>query len=149
MKAVIQRVSKAEVRVDGKVTGKISKGLLVLLGVHLSDSEQDVDWMVKKIANLRIFQDENDKMNLSTLNVKGEILVVSQFTLYGDAQKGNRPSFIESAKPDISEPLYESFCFKMSETIGKQVQKGIFGAMMEVDFINDGPVTIILESKKQ
>ncbi len=148
MKAVIQRVSKAEVRVDGNITGKITKGLLILLGVHVSDSEQDVDWMVKKIANLRIFQDENDKMNLSTLDVKGEILVVSQFTLYGDAQKGNRPSFIGSAKPDISEPLYESFCFKMSETIGKQFQKGIFGAMMEVDFINDGPVTIILESKK-
>lgn len=148
MKAVIQRVSKAEVRVEGSATGKISKGLLILLGIHVSDTEQDVEWMVKKIVNLRIFQDNEEKMNLSILDINGEILVVSQFTLYGDAQKGNRPSFIESAKPEISEPLYESFCYKMSELLGKQVQKGIFGAMMEVDLINDGPVTIILESKK-
>lgn len=148
MKAVIQRVTKAEVRVEGQITGKIDNGLMVLLGVHISDSEDDAVWLAKKIVNCRIFEDDQQKMNLSCIDVSGDILVVSQFTLYGDSSKGNRPSFIESAKPEISEPLYERFCFEVSQLLGRSVQKGIFGAMMEVDFVNHGPVTIIIESKK-
>lgn len=148
MKAIIQRVTKAEVRVDGQITGKISNGLMVLLGVHVSDSENDAVWLAKKVVNCRIFEDDQQKMNLSCIDIGGDILVVSQFTLYCDASKGNRPSFIESARPEISEPLYERFCFEISELLGRPVQKGIFGAMMEVEFINHGPVTIIIESKK-
>lgn len=146
MRTVVQRVSSASVTVDGNVIGKINKGFLVLLGIKSTDTKLDVDYMVKKVINLRIFRDENDKMNLSLKNVNGELLIVSQFTLYGDASGGNRPSFIEAAKPDIAIPLYEYFISECKKQISV-VQTGEFGADMKVELLNDGPVTIIMESK--
>lgn len=146
MRTVVQRVSSASVTVDGNVIGKINKGFLVLLGIKSTDTKQDVDYMVKKVINLRIFRDENDKMNLSLKDVNGELLIVSQFTLYGDASGGNRPSFIEAAKPDIAIPLYEYFISECKKQINV-VQTGEFGADMKVELLNDGPVTIIMESK--
>jgi len=145
MRAVIQRVKNAEVKIDGKIVGKIGKGLLVLLAVHQDDTEDKIEKMATKIINLRIFADEEDKMNLSVKDVGGEILVVSQFTLYGDISKGNRPSFIESAKPDKAVPYYEKFVEKI-KTSGLKTATGKFGAMMEVSLTNDGPVTIVVES---
>jgi D-tyrosyl-tRNA(Tyr) deacylase len=146
MRTVVQRVSSASVTVDGNVIGKINKGFLVLLGIKSTDTKQDVDYMVKKVINLRIFRDENDKMNLSLKDVNGELLIVSQFTLYGDASGGNRPSFIEAGKPDIAIPLYEYFISECKKQISV-VQTGKFGADMRVELLNDGPVTIIMESK--
>lgn len=146
MRTVVQRVSSASVTVDGNVIGKINKGFLVLLGIKSTDTKQDVDYMVKKVINLRIFRDENDKMNLSLKDVNGELLIVSQFTLYGDASGGNRPSFIEAGKPDIAIPLYEYFVSECRKKINL-VQTGEFGADMKVELLNDGPVTIIMESK--
>ena len=146
MRTVVQRVSSASVTVDGNVIGKINKGFLVLLGIKSTDTKLDVDYMVKKVINLRIFRDENDKMNLSLKNVNGELLIVSQFTLYGDASGGNRPSFIEAGKPDIAIPLYEYFISECKKQISV-VQTGEFGADMKVELLNDGPVTIIMESK--
>lgn len=146
MRTVVQRVSSASVTVDGNVIGKINKGFLVLLGIKSTDTKQDVDYMVKKVINLRIFRDENDKMNLSLKDVNGELLIVSQFTLYGDASGGNRPSFIEAGKPDIAIPLYEYFISECKKQISV-VQTGEFGADMKVELLNDGPVTIIMESK--
>ena len=146
MKAIIQRVTSASVTVDKNVSGKINAGFLVLLVIKSTDTKQDVDYMVKKIINLRIFRDEKDKMNLSLKDVNGELLIVSQFTLYGNASGGNRPSFIEAAKPEIAIPLYEYFISECKKQI-KIVQTGKFGADMKVDLLNDGPVTIILESK--
>lgn len=146
MRTVVQRVSSASVTVDGNVIGKINKGFLVLLGIKSTDTKQDVDYMVKKVINLRIFRDENDKMNLSLKDVNGELLIVSQFTLYGDASGGNRPSFIEASKPDIAIPLYEYFISECKKQISV-VQTGEFGADMKVELLNDGPVTIIMESK--
>lgn len=146
MRTVVQRVSYASVTVDGNVIGKINKGFLVLLGIKSTDTKQDVDYMVKKVINLRIFRDENDKMNLSLKDVNGELLIVSQFTLYGDASGGNRPSFIEAGKPDIAIPLYEYFISECKKQINI-VQTGKFGADMKVELLNDGPVTIIMESK--
>ena len=146
MRTVVQRVSSASVTVDGNVIGKINKGFLVLLGIASTDTKQDVDYMVKKVINLRIFRDENDKMNLSLKDVNGELLIVSQFTLYGDASGGNRPSFIDAAKPDIAIPLYEYFVSECRKKINL-VQTGEFGADMKVELLNDGPVTIIMESK--
>lgn len=146
MRTVVQRVSSASVTVDGNVIGKINKGFLVLLGIKSTDTKQDVDYMVKKVINLRIFRDENDKMNLSLKDVNGELLIVSQFTLYGDASSGNRPSFIDAAKPDIAIPLYEYFVSECRKKINL-VQTGEFGADMKVELLNDGPVTIIMESK--
>lgn len=144
MKAVIQRVKNADVKVDGKTTGEIGQGLLILLGVGPEDNEKIADEMVQKICKLRIFTDENDKMNLSVKDIDGEILVVSQFTLYADCQKGNRPSFINAAHPDKAEQLYEYFKEQCKKEV-KNVQCGIFGADMKVSLLNDGPVTIILE----
>ena len=144
MKAVIQRVKYAQVEVDKKVVGKINEGFLILLGVAPDDTKEKADAMVKKITKLRIFEDENEKMNLSLQNIKGELLVVSQFTLYADCSGGNRPSFINAAKPDLANELYEYFVEKCKEII-PVVQTGIFGAHMEVSLLNNGPVTIELE----
>ncbi|MCF8068503.1 MAG: D-tyrosyl-tRNA(Tyr) deacylase [Desulfobacterales bacterium] len=145
MKAVIQRVSESSVTVDGKVTGVIGKGLLVLLGVGTDDTSKDADFLVNKIVNLRIFEDENKKMNLSLVDIGGEMLVVSQFTLLGDCHKGRRPSFIKAARPETASELYEYFVEK-SKAQGIKVETGIFQAMMDVSLINDGPVTLIVES---
>jgi D-tyrosyl-tRNA(Tyr) deacylase len=144
MRAVVQRVSRAKVEIDGDVSGEITKGILLLLGIHESDTEKELEWMVNKISKLRIFEDEEGKMNHSLLDVSGEILVVSQFTLYGDARKGTRPSFIEAGKPDMAEPLYER-SLELFEAKGIHTQSGEFGAMMDVSLTNDGPVTIILD----
>ncbi len=143
MKLVVQRVTKAEVKVDGKTTGKIDTGYLVLLGITHTDTKEIADYLVNKLINLRVFEDENEKMNLNIKNVNGKLLIVSQFTLYADSSHGNRPSFTEAAKPDMANELYEYFCDKCSETV--PVEKGIFGADMKVELLNDGPVTIILE----
>ena len=146
MRVVVQRVKHASVTINGTVNGKINIGFLVLLGVQSTDSEQDVDYLVKKVTNLRIFSDENDKMNLSLKDVNGELLIVSQFTLYANCKEGNRPSFVEAAKPDIAIPLYEYFVSECKKII-PVVETGIFGADMKVDLLNDGPVTIIMDSK--
>lgn len=146
MRVVVQRVKHASVTINGTVNGKINNGFLVLLGIQSTDSEQDVDYLVKKVTNLRIFSDENDKMNLSLKDVNGELLIVSQFTLYANCKEGNRPSFVEAAKPDIAIPLYEYFVSKCKKIISV-VETGIFGADMKVDLLNDGPVTIIMDSK--
>lgn len=144
MKIVVQRVSKAQVEVEGKIVGKIEKGFLVLLGVTHGDTKEQADYIVKKLCNLRIFTDENGKMNLSLKDVGGELLIVSQFTLYADTSSGNRPSFINAAKPEEANELYEYVC-KECEKKGIKVEKGIFGAHMKVSLLNDGPVTIIIE----
>ena len=146
MRVVVQRVKHASVTINGTVNGKINNGFLVLLGVQSTDSEQDVDYLVKKVTNLRIFSDENDKMNLSLKDVNGELLIVSQFTLYANCKEGNRPSFVEAAKPDVAIPLYEYFVSEFKKII-PVVETGIFGADMKVDLLNDGPVTIIMDSK--
>ncbi len=145
MKLVVQRVKKAKVTVAGKVVGKINEGFLVLLGVNHTDSEKTADYLVKKLCNLRIFKDENDKMNLNIKQVKGSLLIVSQFTLYANCKEGNRPSFIDAAKPDKANKLYEYFCNKCKEN-EIEVETGEFGANMQVELTNDGPVTIILEN---
>ena len=145
MRAVIQRVSKARVSVDGRSVGKIGKGLLVLLAAAHEDGPEQVRWMSEKISGLRIFADENDKMNLSLLQIGGEMLIVSQFTLYGDCRKGKRPSFTGSARPDEAEKLYEAF-IEAIRSQGIPTQQGVFGAMMDVELVNDGPVTLILDS---
>ncbi len=144
MKLVVQRVKKAEVKVDGNIIGKIDKGFLVLIGIKVGDTKEQADYLVKKLCNLRVFSDENDKMNLSIKDVKGKLLIVPQFTLYGDCSQGNRPSCIEAARPEEANPLYEYFC-NQCELNNIEVQKGIFGADMKVELINDGPVTIIIQ----
>ena len=144
MKLVVQRVNSAKVEVNGKIVGAITKGFLVLLGVTHNDTKEIADYLVKKLCNLRVFEDESGKMNLSLKDVNGELLIVSQFTLYADCSSGNRPSFINAAKPDKANELYEYFCEKCKEN-NLKVQKGIFGADMKVSLLNDGPVTIILE----
>ncbi|MBR5714323.1 MAG: D-tyrosyl-tRNA(Tyr) deacylase [Clostridia bacterium] len=146
MRAVVQRVSSAGVSINGEEKARISKGFLVLLGVHVSDEKADADHIVKKISGLRVFEDENGKMNLSLAEVGGELLIVSQFTLYGDARHGNRPSFIEAALPDKAVPLYEYTVDALRERF--TVKTGEFGADMQVQLVNDGPVTILLDSKK-
>ena len=145
MRVVVQRVKHASVTINGTVNGKINNGFLVLLGVQSTDSEQDVDYLVKKVTNLRIFSDENDKMNLSLKDVNGELLIVSQFTLYANCKEGNRPSFVEAAKPDVAIPLYEYFVSECKKII-PVVETGIFGADMKVELLNDGPFTVILDS---
>jgi D-tyrosyl-tRNA(Tyr) deacylase len=147
MRSVVQRVSSSSVTVDGDVIGKIDKGLMVLLGVTHDDTSKDVDYMIDKILNLRIFEDEDDKMNLSLKDIDGELLVVSQFTLYGDCRKGRRPSFTNAAKPDLADKLYEEFIAK-AKSQELNVGTGQFGAHMMVDLTNDGPVTILLDSSK-
>ena len=144
MRIVIQRVNKAKVEVKEQVVGKIEKGFLVLLGVTHTDTKQQADYLVKKLCNLRVFTDENGKMNLGLKDVAGELLIVSQFTLYSDCTNGNRPSFIEAAKPEQAEELYEYFCSECEKNNIK-VKKGIFGADMQVSLVNDGPVTIVIE----
>lgn len=147
MRTIVQRVKEASVKVNDQLVGSIGKGLLVFLGVGTEDNESDLDYMVNKVLGLRIFQDENDKMNLSLEDIEGDIIVISQFTLYGDVRKGKRPSFTASAAPEMGEFYYEKFIDKCREK-GVNVETGIFGADMEVHLINDGPVTIMLDSKK-
>ena len=149
MRAIVQRVSEGGVFIkDKNYSAKIGKGMVILLGIKTGDNEDEVNFVADKCSNLRIFEDENEKMNLSIQDINGEALIISQFTLYGDARKGNRPSFIEAARPEEAIPLYEKFIVRVKQNLGEsKVKTGIFGAMMEVKIINDGPVTIIVESK--
>jgi D-aminoacyl-tRNA deacylase len=145
MIALVQRVSEASVTVDGAVTGAIGSGMLILLGVHENDTVAEIAWLVRKCANLRIFPDDEGRMNRSICDAGGDALVVSQFTLYGDTRKGNRPSYTRSAGPPVAEPLYERFIAELSREMGRPVASGVFGAMMDVRLINDGPVTLWIE----
>ncbi|MFV5702955.1 D-aminoacyl-tRNA deacylase [Flavobacterium sp. XS2P12] len=149
MKVVIQRVSSASVTIDEKVVAHIQKGLLVLVGIEDSDTQEDSNWLVGKIANLRIFGDENQVMNLSVKDINGDIIVVSQFTLHASTKKGNRPSYIKASKPEVAIPLYENFVKRLEIELGKKVQTGVFGADMKVLLLNDGPVTIQIDSKNR
>ncbi len=149
MRVVIQRVSSASVRVDGKIISEMERGLLILLGIEEADDREDVDWLVKKISQLRIFDDAGGVMNLSVTDVKGEAIVVSQFTLHASTKKGNRPSYIRAARPETAVPLYEQFVSSLGKNMGKPVGTGIFGAHMEVSLVNDGPVTILIDSKNK
>lgn len=147
MRILIQRVKKSSVEIDGKIVAQIEQGLLVFVGICDDDNDFDVEYLTSKLVNLRIFDDENGVMNLSVKDIDGEILVVSQFTLYASTKKGNRPSYILAAKPEISVPLYEKFCNEMSKKLDKKNQSGVFGADMQVSLVNDGPVTIYIDSK--
>ena len=149
MRVVIQRVSKASVQVDSNLISSISEGLLVLLGIENNDTNDDINWLIKKIANLRVFSDKNNKMNYSVRDVNGDIIVVSQFTLYAKTKKGNRPSYINAAKTEIAIPLYQKFINDLSLETGSNVYSGEFGADMQVALTNDGPVTIIIDSKNK
>lgn len=149
MKVVIQRVLEAFVTIDGKIVSQIQKGLLILVGVENEDSIEDIQWLSKKVANLRIFNDENEVMNKSLIDIDGDAIVVSQFTLQASTKKGNRPSYLKAAKSEISIPLYEQFVTQVEQDLGKKVGTGKFGADMKVALINDGPVTIIIDSKNK
>jgi len=149
MKSVIQRVSKASVTIEGKVVSEIKNGLLILLGIEPADTEEDIEWLSKKIANLRIFNDEKGVMNNSLIDEKGDAIIVSQFTLHANTKKGNRPSYINAAKPEIAIPLYKQFIANFEMQIGKKVGTGEFGADMKVELLNEGPVTIIIDSKNR
>lgn len=149
MRAVIQRVSKASVTINQQVYSRISTGFLVLLGIENDDTHEDIEWLAGKIARLRVFNDENGQMNLSLADVSGEILVISQFTLHASTKKGNRPSFIRAAKPDMAIPMYEKFVKKMEEIASCPVVTGEFGADMKVELLNDGPVTIVMDTKNK
>ena len=149
MKTVIQRVSSASVTIDAKIVAEIQTGLLVLIGIEDADNQEDINWLCQKIANLRIFGDENDVMNLSVKDIDGDVIVVSQFTLQASTKKGNRPSYIKAAKPEVAIPLYEQFVQQLETELGKKVQTGIFGADMKVLLLNDGPVTILIDSKNK
>ena len=149
MRAVIQRVSEASVTIEGNINGSIKLGLLVLLGIEEIDTEKDIDWLVRKISSMRIFSDDDGKMNHSIQDIKGSFLVISQFTLHASTKKGNRPSFIKAARPDQAIPLYENFCQSLSDFSGLSVATGIFGADMKVHLLNDGPVTIIIDSQRK
>ena len=149
MKTVTQRVQYASVTIDGQVKSKIGKGLLILVGIEDRDTQEDIEWLAKKITNLRIFDDENGVMNRSCIEVEGEILVVSQLTLQASTKKGNRPSYIKASKPDVAIPMYEAFCEEVGLQLGKPVQTGTFGADMKVELLNDGPVTILIDSQNK
>jgi len=149
MKAVLQRVTHASVVVEGQQVAAIGQGLLILLGIEEADTQEDIDWLAAKIINLRIFNDSDNVMNLSVKDVEGEVITVSQFTLHASTKKGNRPSYIKAARPDISIPLYESFVKTFEKLFGKEVQTGKFGADMKVSLLNDGPVTIIIDTKEK
>jgi D-tyrosyl-tRNA(Tyr) deacylase len=147
MRILVQRVTKASVTINNTIKSKIGKGMLIFVGIEESDNKDDIEWLTNKIVNLRIFDDENGVMNKPAIETNAEMLVVSQFTLHASTKKGNRPSYIKAAKPDISIPLYEKFCNVLSDKMGKPVQTGEFGADMKVELINDGPVTIWIDSK--
>ena len=149
MKTVTQRVQYASVTIDGQVKSKIGKGLLILVGIEDRDTQEDIEWLAKKITNLRIFDDEYGVMNRSCIEVEGEILVVSQFTLQASTKKGNRPSYIKASKPDVAIPMYEAFCEEVVLQVGQPVQTGTFGADMKVELLNDGPVTILIDSQNK
>ncbi|PXY40126.1 D-tyrosyl-tRNA(Tyr) deacylase [Flavobacterium cheongpyeongense] len=149
MKVVLQRVSQASVTVDSKIVADIKKGLLVLVGIEDADTQEDIDWLVGKIIKMRIFGDENDVMNCSVQDIKGDIIVVSQFTLHASTKKGNRPSYIKASKPEFAIPMYESFVKTLEKEFNKKIQTGIFGADMKVSLLNDGPVTILIDSKNR
>lgn len=149
MRVVLQRVTTASVTVENKVVAKINKGLLVLLGITINDTQEDINWLVKKIINLRIFSDADQKMNYSIKDVSGDIIVVSQFTLFASAKKGNSPSFTKSARPEIAIPLYQSFIKTLQNSFPKKIQTGKFGSDMQVTLVNDGPVTVIIDSKNK
>ncbi len=149
MKAVIQRVSQASVTIDNEIVSEIKNGLLILVGIEDADAIEDITWLTSKIINLRIFGDQNDVMNLSVKDIDGDIIIVSQFTLHASTKKGNRPSYIKAAKPEVAIPLYEKFIFLMESEFGKKIQTGKFGADMKVSLINDGPVTIIIDTKNK
>ncbi|MEA5425171.1 D-aminoacyl-tRNA deacylase [Arcicella lustrica] len=149
MIAVIQRVSEASVKIEDKIKGSIQKGFLILLGITHDDTLEDVEWLSKKIIGMRVFSDEESKMNLDLKSVNGDILLISQFTLHASTKKGNRPSFIEAARPEIAIPLYEQMIKQLSKDMGKDIQTGEFGADMKVSLVNDGPVTIIIDSKNK
>jgi D-aminoacyl-tRNA deacylase len=147
MRTVIQRVSEASVSIGDQISGQIGRGMLILIGIEACDTEQDVDWLCAKIIHLRIFNDEKGVMNNSILDTAGEVLVVSQFTLHASTKKGNRPSYIRAARPETAIPLYNSFIIKLEQLLGKKVFTGKFGAMMSVNLVNDGPVTILMDSQ--
>ena len=149
MRIVIQRVSEANVTINQKVAGEIQTGLLVLLGIEDADAQEDIEWLVKKIVNLRVFPDENGVMNTSVKDVNGDVLLISQFTLHASTKKGNRPSYIKAAKPEIAIPMYEAFITSLEGSLGKQIQTGEFGADMKVRLLKDGPVTIWIDSKNR
>jgi len=149
MRTVLQRVSKASVTVEGELISSIGHGLLILLGIEDTDTKEDIDWLTNKILNLRIFNDENEVMNRSVVDVEGNIIVVSQFTLHAQTKKGNRPSYIKAAKPDIAIPMYEDFVQVLEKKLGKKVGTGVFGADMKVELLNDGPVTITMDTKNK
>jgi D-tyrosyl-tRNA(Tyr) deacylase len=149
LKVVIQRVAYANVTINGVIVASIKKGMLVLLGIVNEDTDEDIQWLTQKIVNLRVFPDENKVMNTSLLDANGDVIVVSQFTLHANTKKGNRPSYLKAAKPEVAIPLYERFVVAMEQRLGKSVQTGKFGADMKVDLLNDGPVTIIIDSKQK
>jgi D-tyrosyl-tRNA(Tyr) deacylase len=149
LKVVLQRVSQASVTIDNKIVADIQKGLLVLVGIEDADTQEDINWLCQKIANLRIFGDQNEVMNLSVKDIDGDIIVVSQFTLHALTKKGNRPSYIKASKPEVAIPMYENFVKQIEKELGKKVQTGIFGADMKVLLLNDGPVTIQIDSKNK
>ena len=149
MKTVTQRVQHASVTIDGQIKSKIGKGLLILVGIEDRDTHEDIEWLAKKITNLRIFDDENGVMNRSCIEIEGEILVVSQFTLQASTKKGNRPSYIKASKPEVAIPMYEAFCEEVGLQLGKPVQTGTFGADMKVELLIDGPVTILIDSQNK
>lgn len=149
MKIVLQRVSSASVTIENRIVADIQKGLLILIGIEAADLQEDIDWLVGKITKIRVFEDENQVMNLSIADIDGDIIVVSQFTLHAATKKGNRPSYIKAAKPDVAIPLYEKFVQQLELELGKKIQTGVFGADMKVSLLNDGPVTIIIDSKNR